>query len=152
MMWDCQNHDHIVKKCNRASEIGKDRWCVQTCETENAWQTQIWLSCNTYVMKKRNENGTLISACHHSPDYSAGHPFPVRPQRSGASTFHGTVQINKVQRQGVSLLVGMVFDLTPSTFQVVILDADNFHSTLEGRPHAWMVEFYASWWEDICML
>ena len=54
-------------------------------------------------------------------------------------------QINKVQRQGAPLLVGMVFDLIPSTFQVVILDADNFHSTLEGRPHAWMVEFYASW-------
>ena len=54
-------------------------------------------------------------------------------------------QINKVQREGVPLPVGMVFALTPSTLQVVILDADNFHSTLEGRPHAWMVEFYASW-------
>ena len=40
---------------------------------------------------------------------------------------------------------GLIIALTPSTFQVVILDADNFHSTLEGRPHAWMVEFYASW-------
>jgi len=39
--------------------------------------------------------------------------------------------------------------VTPSLYgpkdQVVILDADNFHSALEGRPHAWMVEFYASW-------
>jgi len=38
---------------------------------------------------------------------------------------------------------------TPSLYsskdQVVILNADNFHSTLEGKPHAWMVEFYASW-------
>jgi len=38
---------------------------------------------------------------------------------------------------------------TPSLYsskdQVVILNADNFHSTLEGRQHAWMVEFYASW-------
>ena len=40
---------------------------------------------------------------------------------------------------------GLIIALTPSTCQVVILDADNFHSTLEGRPHAWMVEFYASW-------
>ena len=40
---------------------------------------------------------------------------------------------------------GLIIALTPSTFQVMILDADNFHSTLEGRPHAWMVEFYASW-------
>ena len=54
-------------------------------------------------------------------------------------------QINKVQREGESLPAGMVFALTPFIFQVVILDADNFHSTLEGRPHAWMVEFYASW-------
>ena len=40
---------------------------------------------------------------------------------------------------------GLIIALAPYTFQVVILDADNFHSTLEGRPHAWMVEFYASW-------
>ena len=52
---------------------------------------------------------------------------------------------NNDQREEVSLPVEMAFALTPSTFQVVILDADNFHSTLEGRPHAWMVEFYASW-------
>ena len=28
---------------------------------------------------------------------------------------------------------------------VVILDSNNFHSTISGREHAWLVEFYASW-------
>ena len=28
---------------------------------------------------------------------------------------------------------------------VVILDHANFHSTISGREHAWLVEFYASW-------
>ena len=29
--------------------------------------------------------------------------------------------------------------------EVVILDDTNFHSTITGREHAWLVEFYASW-------
>ena len=28
---------------------------------------------------------------------------------------------------------------------VVVLDHTNFHSTISGREHAWLVEFYASW-------
>ena len=28
---------------------------------------------------------------------------------------------------------------------MVVLSHDTFHATLAGRPHAWMVEFYASW-------
>ena len=28
---------------------------------------------------------------------------------------------------------------------VVILDDTNFHSTISGKEHAWLVEFYASW-------
>ena len=28
---------------------------------------------------------------------------------------------------------------------VVVLDHANFHSTISGREHAWLVEFYASW-------
>ena len=45
----------------------------------------------------------------------------------------------------VTVVAGGSSGLYSESDPVVILDHNNFHSTISGREHAWLVEFYASW-------